>query len=420
MGDGKIVAATAVLAVLAGGGGWASGRAVAGPSGPSPSPSPSAAVTASAAPSTTPAPSPTPSPTPSAQALLEAAKRATVRLTIPGSSWGSGTVVSADGLVLTNAHVAAPQAPGLAFHYSDPATEPDPEHLVVGLSPPGDGPAVDTYRASLVVADGYLDLAVVKVDARADGSPLPPGQRFDAIPVGSVRDLETGDGITVLGFPAVAAEGDSQSVTRGEIATFARDPAGRVDAERYEIDTSARIAGGNSGGAAIDEQGRLIGVPSAAFRGGEYSGRIRPVDLAAPLLEAARNGTADTYVTPYDVLGTGEEQGEPLGWGEPGTACDELTDDELPAGSGQISGAAQLHGMTDGEDVLWALAVPGRDDPLTVARGTWEGGGDGCTSATFSPADVGSADGFDPGSYELRVHAGPQLQLLTSVPLELS
>lgn len=418
MKNGTLVVATALLAVLAGGGGWASGRVLAGPAEV-----PSAAVTqapsAPSSPTTSAAPTSSPSATP--QELLQAAKRATVRLDIPESTWGSGTVISEDGLVLTNAHVAAPQAPGLAFQYFDPATEPDPEHLVVGLSPPDDGPAVDTYRASLVVADGYLDLAVVRIDAMADGSPLPPGQTFDWIPMGSVDDLSTGDRITVLGYPAVAARGESLSVTSGEIATFATDPEGRVQDERYEIDTSGRIAGGNSGGAAIDEAGRLIGVPSASTDGSEYSGRIRPVDLAEPLLEAARSDSPGDYVTPYDVLGTGEEEAEPVGWGPADASCEDAGAEELPAGPQVLTAAADFAGMTEGEDLLFALALPGRAELLERRRDTWRSSdSEGCMTVPWSSTAVRVPEGFPPGEYEMRVHAGPQLRLLTKVPLVLS
>ena len=422
MKNGTVVLATALLAVLAGGGGWASGRTLAGPAD-----APAAAVTQ--APSTAPPPSaaspaaPPSSPSATPQQLLAAAKRATVRLRTPAGSTGSGTIVSEDGLVLTNAHVAADQAPGLAFHYSMPSTEPNAEYLIVGLSPPDDGPAEDTFRASLVVADGYLDLAVVRIDAMADGSPLLPGLEFDHIPIGSVDELATGDSITVLGYPGVAADSEAQSVTRGEIATFLRDSEGRVDADRYEIDTSARVARGNSGGAAIDESGRLIGVPSAAgLIEGEYTGRIRPVDLAEPLLEAARSDSPGDYVTPYDVLGTGEEQGEPVGWGTgDDVACQDRTAVELPPGAQELVAAAELSGMTEGEDMMYALAHPSRQEPLSRFTTTWDVGEDeGCRAIRWPSTAVGTPEGFPPGEYEMRVHAGPQLRLLTTVPLVLS
>ena len=155
---------------------------------------------------------------------------------------------------------------------------------------------------------------MLQIDALADGRPLPKGMRFPFVPVANVDRVATGDHLTVLGYPFVAGGGASLSVTDGEVATFLGDPNGRVTVPLWEIDTSARIAGGNSGGAAINADGQLIGVPSAATWGGEYSGRIRPVALAGPLLVAVASGTAASYRSPYDVLGTGRETGSALGW----------------------------------------------------------------------------------------------------------
>lgn len=431
MRTGALTAATVVGVLLAVPGGWAAGSALAGRGGGSsaaagtadgavetPAPLPVASPT----PSPTPSVQPTPSPPPTPQDLLERAKRATVRLSLlDGTGRGSGTVVSPDGLLLTNAHVAAPQAPGLAFHYSDPATEPDPGVMLVSVSPPGDGPAVPAYRARVVVADGYLDLAVLQVEALADGSPLPTDLVLDAIPVGDSDALRTGQRLTVLGFPTIAAGGTSQSVTIGEVATFVTDPADRVVDPRWEIDTSARIARGNSGGAAVSERGELVGVPSASSRQGEYTGRIRPVKLAAALLAAAADGTAGSYVSPYDVLGTGLETGRPYGWGTASSDdCSELDADTLPAAAKTVVGAASLSGMTVGEDYLLVLGREGGGTVATPQRGTWRGpAATGCLRPTFTLVTADEPNGLPPGDYELRVHVGPQLREVTRVPLRL-
>lgn len=420
MRTGPLIVTGLLLSAFAAGGGWISGQALAGRSGQAPITS----MGGSAAPGTPPLPSSTgSSPTASPQQLLEAAKRATVRLSpAEGTYVGSGTVVSPDGLVLTNAHVAAPQAPGLAFHYARQFTEQDPETLTVSVSPPGDVPAVATYRASLVLADGYLDVAVLRINAMADGSPLPPRQRFAFVPIGSVQRLSTGDGVTVLGYPVVGGGGAVLSVTRGDIATFVPDLTRRVKSPRWEIDTSARIAGGNSGGAAINDKGELIGVPSAASTTSEYSGRIRPADLALPLLELARAGQGSGYTSPYDVLGDGHEAGEPVGWAGDGVPCAQSTATTMSAGHTPLQAAVNLSGMTTGEDLMFQLLGGGNQrKPLNVALATWGGPSSaGCVKQTFTASDAGSPDGFRPGSsYALRVFAGPQLRELTTVPLQL-
>ena len=81
-------------------------------------------------------------------------------------------------------------------------------------------------------------------------------------------------------------------MTDGVISTFVPDPLGHVHDNRFELETTARVAHGNSGGAAIDDHGDLIGVPSLTIpgEGGDISWRLRSVAEAAPLVEDARTG----------------------------------------------------------------------------------------------------------------------------------
>jgi putative serine protease PepD len=226
---------------------------------------------------------------------LRQAKLATVMLTafstdVQGDdvAWGgSGSMISADGLILTNAHVAAPQAMGLADIYG-PTEVTDPEFLLVSLTRASDDlPAAPAYRAEVVASDGELDIAILRIVATANGEPLDGELDLPTVPIGDSSSLSTGDELTVLGFPSIS---DSQAltVTRGVVSTFiANDSLG---SERAEIDTDARIAPGNSGGMAIDNDGELIGVPSAYFQEADVpivSGRIRPIDLVKPLISEA-------------------------------------------------------------------------------------------------------------------------------------
>lgn len=421
---GRITAltvSTVVLAALAGVGGHAAGAALRlRQSQVSPSPSATPSASPMAGPSASTGPTPSASPVPNASALLEAAKRATVKLDTD-TTYGSGSIVSPDGLVVTNAHVAAPQAPGLAFHYRRQFDESNPQYLEVSVSPPGDGPAILKYRAQTLIADGYLDLAVLKITADAEGQALPTGTVFPYLRLGSSADLHTGDPVTVLGYPAVAAEGKSLSVTRGDIATFDSDEAKRVSAPRFEIDTSARIAGGNSGGAAIDAAGRLIGVPSASSATSEYSGRIRPIDFAKPLLARVVAGTYAAYRTPYDVITDGSEAGEALGWSVAERSCPAAADDTLPSGTTAAYGQISLTGMTTGEDTLTTLEHDGerlRTDPetWTLREGT------GCLpiqiDATATGGQAGAA--LAGGTYVFSVFAGPLLRRMAQTTLTVS
>lgn len=227
--------------------------------------------------------------------VLERAKAATVKITAEshrlgapastGTYHGSGSIIRSDGLILTNAHVAAPEAPGLAEKYGDDLRLADPDYLLVSLT---DG-RTDTnapagYRARVVEADGELDIAVVQIYATADGEKLEGELNFPTVPVGSSGDLRAGDRITVLGFPAVAGDGESITVTTGVVSTVLNDPD---LGPRSELDTDARIAPGNSGGMAIDEDGELIGIPTSLFAAegsAVTSGRIRAIDVVKDLI----------------------------------------------------------------------------------------------------------------------------------------
>ena len=113
-------------------------------------------------------------------AVLSHAEASTVRLLLgtPSSftGWGSGTLVSPTGLILTNAHVAEPQAPGAAVAEGLPASQldPNPPFLTVELTTGPSSPVVARYRARPVAVDGYLDFAVVQIYATASGQPVSP------------------------------------------------------------------------------------------------------------------------------------------------------------------------------------------------------------------------------------------------------
>ncbi len=195
---------------------------------------------------------------------LDRAKAATVFLLAYGedgepSHSGSGSVISEDGLILTNAHVADPAAPG---QDTDPVAFVD-----VGFTDPDDDdrPVELRYRAETIVSDGVLDLAIVKIVADAEGNEVDASDLDlpEPLPVGDSDGLRTNDEITALGYPGLATansefanEGElpALTVTTGRVATFTGSDV--LDTERAEIDADLRIGSGNSGGPSIDEPGR--------------------------------------------------------------------------------------------------------------------------------------------------------------------
>jgi putative serine protease PepD len=154
---------------------------------------------------------------------LQHAEASTVRL-LQGSQssytgWGSGTIISPDGLILTNAHVAEPQAAGLAVAIGEPGSqlEQDPPYLTVELTTGPSSPVKAAYRARPVAVDGYLDLAVVQIYATSGGSPVDgKSLHLPYLALGNDAAVQLDQPVTVLGFPGVA-DSDSISVTSGVV-----------------------------------------------------------------------------------------------------------------------------------------------------------------------------------------------------------
>lgn len=143
------------------------------------------------------------------------------------SSLGSGVIVSHKGHILTNHHVVA-----------------NAEDILVLLR---DGREA---AARLVGADPETDLALLKIEL----SGLQPIELADAGPV------EVGDVVLAIGNPF----GVGQSVTFGIISATGRAGLGLSTFENF-IQTDAAIHPGNSGGALVNAEGRLVGINSAVY-----------------------------------------------------------------------------------------------------------------------------------------------------------
>jgi len=197
---------------------------------------------------------------------------------------GSGTIVSADGAILTNHHVLYDAREGRLYDLFLVArfrgADRDPEVTCAGV--PGHG----ELRPD-------VDLAIVRCEQDLDGQPYWP-ENWPGLPLGDSQGIVPGEQLWVLGYPGGGAS--AIRVSAGLVSGWTGEQGGT--ASRAFMRTDAAITGGNSGGAAVDRHGRLLGVPTAfrvisAERGEQVTaigkvGLIRPIEAARELLDAAQ------------------------------------------------------------------------------------------------------------------------------------
>jgi putative serine protease PepD len=171
------------------------------------------------------------------------------------SEEGSGIVLSADGLILTNNHVVAAAA--------KPGGPPGPPGPSGAPAAPGGPPPKTTVTFSdgrtapftVVGADPTSDIAVIRVQGIPNLTP---------ISMGSSTDLRVGQPVVAIGSPL----GLSGTVTTGIISALNRPVSTTGESSNQNtvldaIQTDAAINPGNSGGALVNMSGQLVGVNSA-------------------------------------------------------------------------------------------------------------------------------------------------------------
>lgn len=239
---------------------------------------------------------------------------------------GSGSIVTPDGIILTNAHVVLPDK-----YFTVDA-------LKISLTIAEDQPPRATYYAEVMQADAALDIAVIRVTTDLNGNPVDRASlNLPIVPLGNSDNLRLGDALTILGYPGIG--GNTITLTRGEVSGFTAE-SGRGD--RAFIKTSATIAGGNSGGLAANERGELIGVPTQLGYGGDdqyvdcrvladtnrdgivddrdncvptggFINALRPITLARPYIEAAMRGEYNVQAAAQPINAAPEDVPAPEG-----------------------------------------------------------------------------------------------------------
>jgi len=171
---------------------------------------------------------------------------------------GSGVIISSDGLILTNAHVASPRAVEISVTLAN----------------------LERVGARLVGWDHWTDIAVIQLD-------LDEVHRrkltFTAAEFGDSDELYPGETIYAVGTPY----GLTRTVTRGIISNnnrYFEDTRGENGYETGSfntwLQTDAAINPGNSGGPLVTEDGRVVGINSRAYIGAENLGFAIPLNVA--------------------------------------------------------------------------------------------------------------------------------------------
>ncbi len=172
-------------------------------------------------------------------------------------SLGSGVIVDASGLVVTNHHVIE----GMTS-------------VKVALADRRE------FAAEIVLRDPRSDLAILRIKS--------DDKNFPVLEMGDSDAIEVGDLALAIGDPF----GVGQTVTQGIVSALARTQVGISD-YGFFIQTDAAINPGNSGGALVDLNGRLVGVNSAIFSQTGSSvgiGFAIPVNMVKSVVAAAKNG----------------------------------------------------------------------------------------------------------------------------------
>jgi Do/DeqQ family serine protease len=180
-------------------------------------------------------------------------------------SLGSGVIVDATGLVVTNNHVIE-----------------GADEVKVSLADKRE------FEATLVLKDPRTDLAILRIKDSHERFPVLDFADSDAVQVGDV--------VLAIGNPF----GVGQTVTHGIVSALARTQVGISDYQFF-IQTDAAINPGNSGGALVDLTGKLVGINTAIFSrsgGSQGIGFAIPANMVRVVVGSAKTG-GNAVVRPW-------------------------------------------------------------------------------------------------------------------------
>lgn len=205
------------------------------------------------------------------QGRFSAAMAATVAVFGPLGA-GSGVVVSPDGWIVSNAHVVVgARANGDARPSSRHAADSSLAEVGIGFHGDARRPVAPAFGAELVDVRRDLDLALLRIVSTLDRRPLVDAPRFPCLVPATEDDApRPGDPVYGLGYPMTGGAGSLVTITltRGIHSGYAPEAHGLL------IKTDAATHAGVSGGACVDERGRLVGFPSSTITDSNLAGGL--------------------------------------------------------------------------------------------------------------------------------------------------
>ena len=173
--------------------------------------------------------------------------------TSTATATGSGIIISEDGYILTNNHVVDTSSSNSSYSYYD-ISDATSVKVKLNSSTYGDDA---TYDAKIVGKDSQTDLAVLKID-KTD---------LTAAEFGDSEQAVVGEFVMAVGSPL----GLDTTVTQGIISAVNREV--ESDGTKYTcIQTDAAINSGNSGGALVNSEGKVIGINTLKLSGSGVEG----------------------------------------------------------------------------------------------------------------------------------------------------
>ncbi|TCK62616.1 DegQ family serine endoprotease [Seleniivibrio woodruffii] len=254
------------------------------------------------------------------------------------SSLGSGFIIDATGLIVTNNHVI------------DGASE-----IIVKLNDE------HKFPAKVVGRDPLTDLALIKIE--------PGNLKLSPLPLGDSDKADIGDWVIAIGNPL----GLEWTITAGIISAKGRE----LNNSPYDnfMQTDASINPGNSGGPLINMQGQVVAINTAIIPSGQGLGFAVPVNMLKDLLPKLKTGTVKRGWLGVSVQSIDEKLAKGFGMKEPkGALIADVTKDDPADKAGVKAGDVVLkvngQAIADSKELVNTIGAvsPGQTVVLDILR----------------------------------------------------